>query len=91
MYDYLNFLVYFWDEINRIYAQKSVSVPIFGSGITRFRGGFEDIDDNELLNIMIWTFKISKIKFKYPAKLSIIIHEKKIDQINIFKLKEFEK
>lgn len=91
IYDYLNFLVYFWDEINRIYAQKSVSVPIFGSGITRFRGGFEDIDDNELLNIMIWTFKISKIKFKYPAKLSIIIHEKKIDQINIFKLKEFEK
>lgn len=91
MYDYLNFLVYFWDEINRIYAQQSVSVPVFGSGITRFRGGFEDIDDNELLNIMIWTFKISKIKFKYPAKLTIVIHEKKIDQINLFKLKELEK
>lgn len=91
IYDYLLFLVHFWDEINKIYAQKSVTVPIFGSGITRFKGGFEDIDDNELLNIMIWTFKISKIKFEYPAKLSIIIHDKKIDQINIFKLKELEK
>ena len=81
----------FCNEINRIYAQRPVSVPIFGSGITRFKGGFEDIDDNELLNIMIWTFKISKIKFKYPAKLSIIIDEKKINKINIFKLKELEK
>ncbi len=91
IHDYLQFLVFFWNEINRIYAQRPVSVPIFGSGITRFRGGFEDVDDNELLNIMIWTFKISKIKFKYPARLSIIIDDKKIDKINIFKLKELEK
>lgn len=91
MYQYLDFLIYFWDEINRVYAQNPVSVPIFGSGITRFKGGFEDIDDNELLNIMIWTFKVSKIKFEYPAKLTIIIHEKKIDKINLFKLKELEK
>lgn len=91
IHDYLQFLVFFWNEINRIYAQRPVSVPIFGSGITRFKGGFEDIDDNELLNIMIWTFKISKIKFKYPARLSIIIDDKKINKINIFKLKELEK
>ena len=83
IHDYIQFLVCFWNEINRIYAQRPVSVPIFGSGITRFKGGFEDIDDNELLNIMIWTFKISKIKFKYPAKLSIIIDEKKINKINV--------
>lgn len=91
IHDYLQFLVCFWNEINRIYAQRPVSVPIFGSGITRFKGGFEDIDDNELLNIMIWTFKISKIKFKYPARLSIIIDDKKINKINVFKLKELEK
>ncbi|EWC93460.1 hypothetical protein HMPREF1492_0872 [Atopobium sp. BS2] len=91
IHDYLQFLECFWNEINRIYAQRPVSVPIFGSGITRFKGGFKDIDDNELLNIMIWTFKLSKIKFKYPAKLSIIIDEKKINKINILKLKELEK
>lgn len=91
IHDYLQFLVFFWNEINRIYAQRPVSVPIFGSGITRLKGGFEDIDDSELLNIMIWTFKISKIKFKYPARLSIIIDDKKINKINVFKLKELEK
>lgn len=91
IHDYLQFLLFFWNEINRIYAQRPISVPIFGPGITRFKDGFENIDDNELLNIMIWTFKISKIKFKYPAKLSIIIDEEKINKINIFKLKELEK
>lgn len=91
MYEYLNFLLYFWDEINKIYAQKDVSVPIFGSGITRFKNGFEDINDDELLSIMLWTFKISKHKFKYPAKLSIIIQKEKISRINIFKMKEIEK
>jgi hypothetical protein len=39
---------------------------------------------------MIWTFKISKMKFAYPAKLSIIVHEDKIDKINVFSLKEEE-
>jgi hypothetical protein len=90
IHEYVNFLIYFWDEINRVYAQKSVSVPIFGSGITRFKNGFESIDENELLSIMIWTFKISKMKFAYPAKLSIIVHEDKIDKINVFSLKEEE-
>lgn len=59
MTEYINFLLNFWNEINRVYAQKSVTVPIFGSGITRFKGGFNDIEINELLNIMLWTFRIS--------------------------------
>ena len=85
--DYLDFLIQFWNRINSIYAQKKVVVPIFGSGITRFKNGMGDINENELLRIMIWTFKVSKIKFEYPADLSIIIHPDKID---IFSLKEEE-
>ena len=88
--EYVNFLLSFWNEINRLYAQRPVTVPIFGAGITRFKNGFEDIDINELLQIMIWTFKISKIKFVYPAKLTILIHESKIKQVNLYELKENE-
>lgn len=88
--DYLDFLIQFWNRINSIYAQKKVVVPIFGSGITRFKNGMGDINENELLRIMIWTFKVSKIKFEYPADLSIIIHPDKIDKIDIFSLKEEE-
>lgn len=88
--DYLNFLIKFWNEVNSIYAQKKIVVPIFGSGITRFTNGMEDINENDLLKIMLWTFKVSKIKFEYPADLSIIIHPDKIDKIDIFSLKEEE-
>ena len=86
MPDYLGFLINFWDQINRIYAQKCVSVPIFGSGITRFKE-HKNIGDEELLKIMLWTFRISEMRFKYPAKLTIVIHKDKIDQINLLDIK----
>jgi len=82
MPDYLGFLITLWDKINNVYAQKSVSVPIFGSGITRIKE-HKNISDEELLKIMLWTFRISEMRFKYPAKLNIVIHEEKISKINL--------
>ncbi len=86
MSDYLEFLVNFWDNVNSIYAQRSVSVPIFGGGITRFKE-HKTISDEELLKIMLWTFKISEMRFKHPARLTIIIHPEKIKAINLNDIK----
>lgn len=89
MSEYLEFLINFWDRVNRVYAQRSVSVPIFGSGITRIKE-HRNISDEDLLKIMIWTFKLSEMKFKHPAKLSIIVHKDKIKSIDLFSLKSTE-
>lgn len=89
MPEYIEFLINFWDRVNRVYAQKNVSVPIFGSGITRIKE-HKNISDEDLLKIMLWTFKLSEMKFKYPAKLNIIIHKDKIGQINLFNIKSIE-
>lgn len=86
MPQYLDFLISFWDSVNRVYAQKSVSTTIFGSGITRIQG-HRDISDEDLLKIMLWTFRISEMRFKYPAKLTIVIHKDKIDSINLLDVK----
>ncbi|HED3862360.1 TPA: hypothetical protein R4213_000571 [Enterobacter hormaechei subsp. hoffmannii] len=86
MPDYLGFLINFWDKVNRIYAQKSVSVPIFGSGITRIKE-HKNISDEDLLKIMLWTFRISEMRFKFLAKLTIVIHKDKIDKINLLDIK----
>ncbi|AIX52585.1 DUF6430 domain-containing protein (plasmid) [Klebsiella pneumoniae] len=86
MPEYLGFLISFWDKVNRVYAQKSVSVPIFGSGLTRIKG-HKIIDEQDLLKIMLWTFRISEMRFKHPAKLTIMIHEGKIDKVNLLELK----
>lgn len=86
MPDYLEFLLHFWDKVNKVYAQENVSVPIFGSGITRIKE-HKNISDEELLKIMLWTFRISEMRFKYPAKLTIVIHSGKIDSINLLDIK----
>ena len=86
MPEYLEFLINFWDRVNNVYAQKSVSTTIFGSGITRIKG-HKNIADEDLLKIMLWTFRISEMRFKYPAKLTIVIHKDKVDQINLLDIK----
>lgn len=86
MPEYLEFLINFWDKVNNVYAQQSVSTPIFGSGITRIKG-HKTISDEDLLKIMLWTFRISEMRFKYPAKLTIVIHKDKIEKINLLDIK----
>lgn len=86
MPEYLAFLIAFWDKVNNIYAQQSVSTPIFGSGITRIKG-HKNISDEDLLKIMLWTFRISEMRFKYPARLTVVIHKDKINQINLLDIK----
>ena len=86
MPEYLEFLINFWDKVNNVYAQQNVSTPIFGSGITRIKG-HKTISDEDLLKIMLWTFRISEMRFKYPARLTIVIHKDKINQINLLDIK----
>ena len=86
MPEYLEFLINFWDKVNNVYAQQSVSVTIFGSGIARI-AGHKNIGDEDLLKIMLWTFRISEMRFKYPAKLTIVVHKDKIGQINLLDIK----
>lgn len=86
MPEFLGFMINFWDRVNSVYALKSVSTAIFGSGITRIKG-HKNISDEDLLKIMLWTFRISEMRFKYPAKLTIVIHKEKIDRINLLDIK----
>lgn len=86
MPEYLEFLINFWDKVNNVYGQQSVTTPVFGSGITRIKG-HKTISDEDLLKIMLWTFRISEMRFKYPAKLTIVIHKDKIDKINLLDIK----
>ena len=86
MPEYLEFLINFWDKVNNVDAQQSVSTTIFGSGITRING-LKCISDEDLLKIMLWTFRISEMRFKHPAKLTVVVHKDKIDKINLLDIK----
>lgn len=77
---YVSCMLNFWDEVDQVYAGRSVSIPLMGSGMTRFKD--TDVPEQDLLKILIWTFKISRVKFKHPAKATIVIHKSMSDKIN---------
>ena len=89
--DYLTFLMNFWDNLDKIYANRCVTITLFGSSsLTRFTDAYE-INDQDLIEIIIWTFKISKIKFKYPTKITMVLSNDLIKKINLYKIKEMYK
>lgn len=83
--DYSDCLINMWNEIDILYNRETVSLPLLGSGVTRFKDC--EVTDQELLEIILWTYRISKVKFTYPSCLNIILDEGKKGRINLYKLK----
>jgi len=86
--DYVDFLLNLWDEIDICYAGKVVILPLLGSGITRFRKN-ESILEQDLLNLILWTLRVSKIKFKGASKVKIVLGHSMRDKISLFKFVNF--
>ncbi|USS86183.1 DUF6430 domain-containing protein [Fructilactobacillus cliffordii] len=84
--DYIRFLINFWDEINKYYANKTVVIPLLGSGITRIDN--YSYSDEQILKLILLTFKIRRIKFKMPAKLVILLNSHTNKRINYFTLED---
>lgn len=84
--DYTLCLLKMWNELNRSYNREPIALPILGSGITRIKDKIS-ITEQELLEIMIWTLKISQVKFSYPSEIHIIIRNDLKNKINLNKLK----
>jgi len=71
--DYLDCLDKMWQEIEYHYSEKDVCIPILGSGTTVFEGGSgASYDQQELLDMIILSYKLSSHKIKSPHKLRII-------------------
>ena len=83
--EYTDCLMNMWNEIDVIYSGKTVSIPLLGNGVTRFKDC--EVNEQELLEIILWTYRISKVKFTYPACLNIVLHEGIRDKINLYRLK----
>ncbi|PHA26088.1 hypothetical protein COI69_30080 [Bacillus cereus] len=88
LHEYASCLLNFWNEVNSLYARQEIVVPLLGSGITRHKDF--NADPHQLLEVMLWTFKISKVKFREPSKVTILLHGEHHKKINFYKLKEFE-
>lgn len=71
--EYTQCLDLLWKELENHYSQMDVCVPILGAGTTSFDGGAgASFSQQDLLDMMIWSYKLSSHKIKAPHKLRII-------------------
>ena len=71
--EYLKCLSRLWEEIDANYCNKDVCVPVLGSGIARFENGISpSIPKQELVDLMIASYKLSPHKLKNNNTLHII-------------------
>lgn len=69
--EYIDSLFTLWKEINKHHAQKDVCISILGFGTTQIKD--EKLTQQELLDIIILTYKLSTEKIKLPNKLRIMM------------------
>lgn len=68
--EYIGSLSILWEEIDNYYGQEDICIPILGSGTTRI--GDNELSQQDLLEIIINSYKLSMHKIKNPNKLRII-------------------
>lgn len=82
--EFLDCLSTLWKEIDKYYGQKDVCIPVLGSGVTRMDDA--SLTQQELLDIIIGSYRLSAHKIKSPCKLYIIC--KKRDDFSLNKIGE---
>jgi hypothetical protein len=82
--EFLDCLSILWNEIDKYYGQKDVCIPILGSGITRFEDKL--LTKQELLDIIVASYKLSSHKIKPPCQLHIVC--KKSDDFSLNRIGE---
>lgn len=81
--EYLACLDLLWKELENYYSEKDVCIPILGAGTTSFDGGAgASISKQDLLDMMIWSYKLSSHKIKDPHKLRIVCRKSNGFSIN---------
>lgn len=81
--EYTEFWMQFWKNIDEIYAGRTINIPLMGAGITRFRNGKPS--KQELLEVILWTLKISGFQNTYGDKqINILIHGTDMEELDFY-------
>lgn len=83
--DFLQCLDLLWMELDKYHAAQSVAIPILGSGVTRFKG--EKLSQQQLLDMIIASYKLSPYKMKSPSVLHIVC--RRDDDFSLNKIGEY--
>lgn len=82
--DYEKCLIKMWQEIDRVYANNPIFIPLLGSGITRFTDTPHK-DNLSLAKCLLCTLKMSGVHLKQP--ITLCLTEDTMNEMNIYELK----
>ena len=82
--DYEHCLRNMWKEISRTYANKPITLPLLGSGVTRFPD-LSEKTNYHLLKCMLYTYKMNNIQIN--QKITILLTKDVLETINLYDLK----
>lgn len=74
-----------WQEISRIYANQPVTIPLLGSGITRFEH-ISEKNNTHLLRCLLCTLKTSTVQIN--QSITIVLTKETLDNINLYEFKK---
>lgn len=83
--DYETCLRAMWKEISRVYANKPITMPLLGGGVTRIT----DKNEFQLLRCILCTLNTSDAQIYQP--ITIILTRETIDKINLYDIKNIFK
>ena len=73
-----------WNELDIIRGTKSIALPVLGAGgVVRFS---REYTPQQLIELILWSFRISGIQLSKSATLTIVVHESIIHDIDFLKL-----
>lgn len=82
---YMGFWMAFWDNIDEIYAGRTLNIPLMGAGIARFQNG--KLSKQQLLEIMLWTLKVSGFHCTYGSRsINFIIYKDDAEDIDFYRI-----
>lgn len=81
--EYIACLSTMWEELHKYYNQQDISISILGSGQTYIDGNSgTSLSQQELLDIIILSYKLSPHKIKSPHKLRIVCRKSEDFSLN---------
>ncbi len=83
--EYELMLVRMWSEIRRVYAAKSIAIPLLGTGITTIEG-MPNKNYTELLKCILCTLRRSK--YQFDQGVSIVLSDKAMKRIDMNIIRE---
>jgi hypothetical protein len=87
MKDYARCLIRMWNECDIIYQGEDIVIPLLGAGLTRFKNN-DRITEQELLELLLWTFRTCHFRINSYAKLKIVLTKDTIKRINLCAIEE---